>query len=135
MNWIRPSSPEDTLNTSFAVEDILDWFGVFTLGNEVLSASRSNSPRRPPGTRPCETGRESQVNLHRRVVSSQPIIGPDHDEVAEKTKVRLERAKLVVIAARERAVEMAQQSAARPLMMRTTVFQRRRLAQLSARKS
>jgi hypothetical protein len=53
----------------------------------------------------------------------------------QKTKVRLERAKLVVIAARERAVEMAQQSAARPLMMRTTVFQRRRLAQLSARKS
>jgi hypothetical protein len=53
----------------------------------------------------------------------------------QKTKARLERAKLVVVAARERAVEMAQQSAARPLTIRTTVFQRRRLAELSARKS
>ena len=43
-------------------------------------------------------------------------------------RARLERAKLVVAAARERAVETAQQCAARPSTMRPpTVLQRRRL--------
>jgi hypothetical protein len=46
----------------------------------------------------------------------------------------LERAKLVVAAARDRAVEMAQQREAPPMTHRPTVLQRRRLAQrLSAR--
>jgi hypothetical protein len=36
----------------------------------------------------------------------------------QKTKARLERAKLVVVAARERAVEMTQQSAEPHLTMR-----------------
>ena len=45
-----------------------------------------------------------------------------------KAKARLERAKLVIVAARERAVETAQQCAARPSTMRhPTVLQRRRL--------
>ena len=48
---------------------------------------------------------------------------------ARKTKVRLERAKLVVVAARERAAETAQKYAAQPSTMRpATVLQRRRLA-------
>jgi hypothetical protein len=51
----------------------------------------------------------------------------------QKTKARLERAKLVVVAARERAVEMTQQSAEPHLTMRSTVLQRRRLRRLSAR--
>ena len=50
--------------------------------------------------------------------------------IADKTKARLERAKLVVVAARERAAEMAQQHAAQPSTMRPpTVLQRRRLAE------
>ena len=48
----------------------------------------------------------------------------------QKTQARLERAKLVIVAARERAAEMAQQSTARPLTRRPTVLQRRRLAAL-----
>jgi hypothetical protein len=42
---------------------------------------------------------------------------------AGKTKARLERAKLVIVATRERAAETAQQSTMRP----PTVLQRRRL--------
>ena len=49
--------------------------------------------------------------------------------IADKTKARLERAKLVVVAARERAAEMAHLSAGQPLTMRPTVLQRRRLAE------
>ena len=49
--------------------------------------------------------------------------------IADKTKARLERAKLVVVAARERAAEMAELSAVQPLTMRPTVLQRRRLAE------
>jgi hypothetical protein len=48
-----------------------------------------------------------------------------------KAKTRLERAKLVIIAARERAAEMAQEPPAKP--RRITVLQRRRLAELNAR--
>jgi hypothetical protein len=49
--------------------------------------------------------------------------------MVRKTKARLERAKLVVVAARERAAETAQQYAAQPSTMRPpTVLQRRRLA-------
>ena len=45
-----------------------------------------------------------------------------------KTKARLERAKLVIVAARERVAETAQQCAAPPSTMRPpTVLQRRRL--------
>jgi hypothetical protein len=45
-----------------------------------------------------------------------------------KTKARLERAKMVIVAARERAAETAQQCAAPPSTMRPpTVLQRRRL--------
>ena len=46
---------------------------------------------------------------------------------AGKTKARLERAKLVIVAARERAVETAQQCAAPSTMRPPTVLQRRRL--------
>ena len=49
--------------------------------------------------------------------------------IADKTKARLERAKLVVVAARERAAGMAQLPAVQPLTMRPTVLQRRRLAE------
>ena len=47
---------------------------------------------------------------------------------AGKTKARLERAKLVIVAARERAAETTQQCVVQPSMMRPpTVLQRRRL--------
>ena len=51
----------------------------------------------------------------------------------QKTNARLERAMLVVVAARERAAEMTQQSADRSLTMRSTVLQRSRLKRLSAK--
>jgi hypothetical protein len=44
-----------------------------------------------------------------------------------KTGARLERAKLVIVAARESAAETARQCAAQPATMRPTVLQRRRL--------
>ena len=51
-----------------------------------------------------------------------------------KAKEWFERAKLVVAAARERAIETAQQRAAPPMDRRPTVWQRRRLAErLSAK--
>jgi hypothetical protein len=57
-------------------------------------------------------------------------------KIARKTKARLERAKLVVVVARERAAERAQQHAAQPSTMRPpTVLQRRRLAERLGAKS
>jgi hypothetical protein len=50
-------------------------------------------------------------------------------EITRKAKARLARAKLVIVAARERAADMAQQSPAKPLTTRPTVLQRRRLAE------
>ena len=46
-----------------------------------------------------------------------------------KAKARFERAKLVIIAARERAVEMAQQHPVRTSTIRLSVRQKRRLAE------
>ena len=55
---------------------------------------------------------------------------------ARKSRERLERAKLLIVAARERAADIAQQSATKPLAMRPTVLQRRRLVErLSALRS
>src|SRR6516164_2431117 len=60
-----------------------------------------------------------------RLTSAQLFAAPKR---AGKTKARLERAKLVIVAARERAAETAQQCAAQPSTMRPpTVLQRRRL--------
>jgi hypothetical protein len=47
---------------------------------------------------------------------------------AHKARARLARARFVIVAARERAAEVAQQSAGRPVTLRPTVLQRRRLA-------
>jgi hypothetical protein len=52
-----------------------------------------------------------------------------------KTKDWFERAKLVVAAARERAVETAQQSAAPSIKRPPTVWQRRRLVERLSAKS
>ena len=70
--------------------------------------------------------------MMKRLTSAQLFAPP---KIARKTKARLERAKLVVVAARERAAETAQKYAAQPSMMRPpTVLQRRRLAErLSAK--
>ena len=46
---------------------------------------------------------------------------------AAKTNAKLERAKLVIVAARERAAETARQCAAQPTMRPPNVLQRRRL--------
>jgi hypothetical protein len=62
----------------------------------------------------------------KKLTSAQLFAAP---KIAHKTKARLERAKLVIVAARARAAEITQQSAAQPLTMRPTVLQRRRLAQ------
>src|SRR5262249_32252687 len=60
-----------------------------------------------------------------RLTSAQLFAAPKR---AGKTKARLERAKLVIVAARERAAGTAQQCAAQPSTMRPpTVLQRRRL--------
>jgi hypothetical protein len=64
--------------------------------------------------------------IMKRLTSAQLFAPP---KMVRKTKARLERAKLVVVAARERAAETAQQYAAQPSTMRPpTVLQRRRLA-------
>ncbi len=61
----------------------------------------------------------------KRLTSAQLFAAP---KSAGKAEARLERAKLVIVAARERAVEEAQQCAAQPSTMRPpTVLQRRRL--------
>jgi hypothetical protein len=61
----------------------------------------------------------------KRLTSAQLFVAPKR---AGKTNARLERAKLVLVAARERAAETAQQCAAQPSMMRPpNVLQRRRL--------
>jgi hypothetical protein len=54
---------------------------------------------------------------------------------ALKTKDRLERARLVIAAARDRAVETAQQRATPPMKRFPTVLQRRRLAERLSAKS
>jgi hypothetical protein len=60
----------------------------------------------------------------KRLTSAQLFVPP---KIARKTKARLERAKLIVVAARERAAEMAQRYAAQPSTKRpATVLQRRR---------
>jgi hypothetical protein len=70
--------------------------------------------------------------IMKRLTSAQLFVPP---KIARKTKARLERAKLIVVAARERAAEMAQRYAAQPSTKRpATVLQRRRLAErLSAK--
>jgi hypothetical protein len=61
----------------------------------------------------------------KRLTSAQLFALP---KLARKTKARLERAKLVIVAARERAAGAAQQRAAQLSTMRPpTVLQRRRL--------
>jgi hypothetical protein len=70
--------------------------------------------------------------MMKRLTSAQLFAPP---KIARKTKARLERAKLVVLAARERAAETAQRYAAQPSTKRPpTVLRRRRLAErLSAK--
>ena len=64
--------------------------------------------------------------MMKRLTSAQLFAPP---KIARKTKARLERAKLVVAAARERAVETTQQRAAPSMKRFPTVLQRRRLAE------
>ena len=65
--------------------------------------------------------------MMKRLTSAQLFAPP---KIARKTKARLERAKLVVVAARERAAETAQRYATQPATKRPpTVLQRRRLAE------
>ena len=68
--------------------------------------------------------------IMKRLMSAQLFAPPKR---ARKTEARLERAKLVVVAARERAAGTAQQYAAQPSTMRPlrppTVLQRHRLAE------
>jgi hypothetical protein len=65
--------------------------------------------------------------IMKRLTSAQLFAPP---KIARKTKARLERAKLVVVAARERAAETAQRYSAQPSTKRPpTVLQRRGLAE------
>jgi hypothetical protein len=72
----------------------------------------------------------------KRLTSAQLFAPPIK---ARKTKARLERAKLVIVAARERATVTAERYAAQPSTMRPmrppTGLQRRRLAERSSAKS
>ena len=68
-----------------------------------------------------------------RLTNAQLFAAP---KKAGKAKARLERAKLVIVAARERAAERAQPCAVQPSTMRPpTVLQRRRLAERLSAKS
>ena len=60
----------------------------------------------------------------KRLTSAQLFAAPKR---AGKAKARLERAKLVIVAARDRAAETAQQCEVQPTMRPPTVLQRRRL--------
>ena len=62
----------------------------------------------------------------KRLTSAQLFSAP---KMKRKTKVRLARAKLVIAAARDRAVETAQQRRAPSMKRFPTVLQRRRLAE------
>jgi hypothetical protein len=62
----------------------------------------------------------------KRLTSAQLFGAP---KMTRKTKARLARAKLVVAAARDRAVETAQQRRAPSMKCFPTVLQRRRLAE------
>ena len=66
----------------------------------------------------------------KRLTSAQLFAPP---KTARKTKARLDRAKLVIVKARERAAVTAQRYAAQPSTMRPmrspTVLQRHRLAE------
>jgi len=63
----------------------------------------------------------------KRLTGAQLFAAP---KSSRKTKARLARAKLLIVAARERAAQTAQRYAAQPLMMRPmrrpTVLQRKR---------
>jgi hypothetical protein len=50
-------------------------------------------------------------------------------KMARKTKTRLQRAKLAIVAARDRAVDLAQQHVVPSMKRPPTVLQRRRLAE------
>ena len=56
-------------------------------------------------------------------------------KMTDRTKARLERAKMVIAAARERALETAQQRATPSIKRFPTVLQRRRLAERLSAKS
>ena len=62
----------------------------------------------------------------KRLTSAQLFAAP---KSARKTKARIARAKLLVVAARERAVETAQQHVVPSMKRPPTVLQRRRLAE------
>jgi hypothetical protein len=70
-------------------------------------------------------------------LTSEQLFNPPKN--ARKTKTRLERAKLVIVAARERAAVTAKRYAAQPSTMRPlrhpTVLQRQRLAERLSAKS
>jgi septum formation topological specificity factor MinE len=62
----------------------------------------------------------------KRLTSAQLFAAP---KSARKTKARIARAKLLVVAVRERAVETAQQHVVPSMKRPPTVLQRRRLAE------
>jgi hypothetical protein len=99
-----------------------------------MAAIRGKFVRRrigPSSLQPTIGGR-----IMKKLTSARLFAAPKISKARlERTKARLERAKLVVVAARERAAEMAQLSAAQPLTMRPTVLQRRRLAERLSAKS
>ena len=61
----------------------------------------------------------------KKVTAAQLFATPKN---VRKAEARLERAKLTIAAARERAVEITQRHGAQPLRVRPNVLQRRRLA-------
>jgi len=68
----------------------------------------------------------------KRLTSGQPFAAPKR---ARDTQDWFERAKLVIAAARDRAVETAQQRAAPSIKRPPTVWQRRRLVERLSAKS
>ena len=124
-----------------AISDGLAALGAAT---SALASTRSaETPRsaKAPSERQAASGHEMAAisgriarhraggRIMRKLTSAGPFAGP---RIASKAKARLERAKLVIIAARERAAEMAQQSPLRTSTIRPTVLQKRRLAERQA---
>jgi hypothetical protein len=73
------------------------------------------------------TSRPGQIM--KKLTSAQLFAPPKRTRKIRKTKDWLERAKLIVAAARDRAIETTQQRAAPSMKRRPTVLQRRRLAE------
>jgi hypothetical protein len=77
----------------------------------------------------CWPPADPRGQIMKRLTSAQLFAPPKRTRRNRKAKDWLERAKLLIVAARERATETTQQRAVPSMKRPPTVWQRRRLAQ------